>query len=63
MATKPGISAESVNKLLLVDGFFVEKDLTLGDEISELEKRAFKYDSEYGLGFCERHVLNEVSFI
>lgn len=47
--------------LLLNEGFFFAEDASLGDDISELERRGFPYYSEYGLEFCSQYVLNEVS--
>ena len=52
---------EDAENRLLEEGFFWAEDVSLGDDISEMERRGFPYYSEYGLDFASQHVLNEVS--
>lgn len=54
---------EVPGEALETTGFFTAKDASLGDAISEMEQRHFAYSSEFGLDFCKRLVLNEVSCI
>lgn len=41
-------------------GFLDEKDLVVGDGISEMERRGFDFFTKYGLEFLEQHVLSTV---
>ncbi|KAM4058165.1 hypothetical protein HRG_014529 [Hirsutella rhossiliensis] len=53
------ISPEVAKKSLMEEGFSYVQDPALGEAISEMQRRGFPYNSEYGLDFCEQHVLNE----
>ncbi|KAK4071304.1 hypothetical protein Purlil1_13471 [Purpureocillium lilacinum] len=49
----------SAEQTLLEEGFCLAKDARVGEDIVEMQKRGFAYYSNYGLDFCEQHVLNE----
>ena len=50
-------------ELLSEKGFLELDDLTVGDRISEMEKRGFPYLTEYGMDFCKRFAFDKVSEI
>lgn len=45
---------------VLEEGFINATEASLGEDISEMRRRGFPYNSAYGLDFCKQHVLNEV---
>ncbi|KAK0628276.1 hypothetical protein B0T17DRAFT_486756 [Bombardia bombarda] len=52
-------SLEDATRSLLEDGFFAMEDANIGELVSEMERRGFPYSSEYGLDFCNDHVLGD----
>ena len=53
-------SLEAAKEGLDKDGFFDLEDSTAGDDVWEMERRRFPYVSEYGLGFCQKRVLDDM---
>lgn len=48
-------------RCLLEKGFFDLNDSTVGDRVSEMERRGFPYLTEYGMDFCKQFAFDEVS--
>lgn len=57
----PTAFPETPAEALATKGFLSIKDVRIGNDVLEMERRSFAYYSEFGLDFCKRNVLNEVS--
>ncbi|KAJ6001019.1 hypothetical protein N7481_001428 [Penicillium waksmanii] len=44
---------------LLEEGFFDLNDSTVGNRVSEMERRGFPYLTEYGMDFCKQFAFDE----
>jgi hypothetical protein len=53
------VSPDIAEKELAENGFFNFEDSSIGKSLAEMESQGFRFDSEFGLEFGKRHVLDD----
>ena len=52
-------SLDAAERCIDEDGLVILGDSTIGESVSEMERRRFAFFTEDGLDFCQRHVLRD----